>query len=685
MTESNCASLVELASRSSCLPAIGPALCAELCERYERTGTELLLCVLALCCCIKDGDVCLRLEEDGKALPHPLARLAECLAELEDENGAPRSDSAPEDQSARFAAEWGGSVEKFGEHELRAALQSAAVGGPEETGTPLVWDLGRLYFRRYFDCERAIAAAVRERGAREGIVTSDKEERARKVLSVLFDGRSNGSGPDLQKCAAALALTSPFTVISGGPGTGKTTTVTRLLLAMLTLADTQGKVPQVLLCAPTGKAAARLGESVSAALDEGENGWVAAFEERFGSGERISSLIPRRAQTVASLIGTYPHRDSSRNNRERPLSCDILVADEVSMIDMPLFGKLLDALPPDCQIILLGDKDQLCSVEAGSVLADLCASKKLSAGRLKKVASLSAVSEETLASEQALSEHAALLKVSHRFKADSAIGRLAAAVNNPHLGRAQLQQQVFGLLKESDDPDAEACGIFFAPGQAHACAAALADFSLGDCGYGPYLDFLKKEECKLDGESAAEALRLLDRYRILCSNRKGALGSEGLNRVLSARVRKALGNPPDRSEWFDGRVVLVTANNRGIGVANGDIGIFAHDKNAKDGKPDTGKVWFPDGDKARAVSPVFLTQCETGFAMTVHKSQGSEYERVSVCLSERDNSVLSRELVYTGITRAKNHVRVYASKDILLGSCLRAVSRESALAQRLDS
>ena len=500
--------------------------------------------------------------------------------------------------------------------------------------------------------------------------------RAKEILDALF-GKS--SKPDYQKCAAALSLLSPFTVISGGPGTGKTTTVTKILLAKLALMDPS--VPaRVMLAAPTGKAAARLSESIVNTLRSG--GQIKQefldFENKYAGGRDLIDLIPQRAVTVHSLIGVRPHSESCRNNKDNPLACDLLVVDEVSMVDMPLFAKLCAALPPKCSVVLLGDRDQLCSVEAGAVLADLSAGSGAPKELLRQLETIAGIQVGLLDSKAVPAPHVALLRESHRFRADSGIGKLAATINNRAITKAS---QMGDELTECFEHSREECGL--ADEEDKKAMQKLLDLALSGksedelSGYGAFFSYLEERNFFVDARSAKEALERMDKFRVLCSNRRGAYGTDDINRRIIKALREKYKLP--YTEWFPGRIVIVTRNNHSVGLANGDVGFCA--KNISNEI----RIWFPGGeDGARSVNPVFLSDSDDGFALTVHKSQGSEYENVALCLSPKDNPVLTRELVYTGVTRAKKNITVFANKELLSGSCVRSTIRDSALAERIS-
>ncbi|WP_153301714.1 exodeoxyribonuclease V subunit alpha [Endozoicomonas arenosclerae] len=457
-----------------------------------------------------------------------------------------------------------------------------------------------------------------------------------------------------QKTAAAMAATQPLVVISGGPGTGKTTTVTRLLAMLVEKGLSCGKVPDIRLVAPTGKASARLTESIGGALPA------------LNCSEEVRSKIPDQAGTIHRLLGVIPNRPEFRHNINNPLHLDILVVDEASMVDLPLMRHLLDALPSHAQVILLGDRDQLASVDAGSVLGDICAAAEggYSGDQANTLELLTGFNLKDWASNQQ-SEPAETSKInnrfcqlqkSYRFDARSGIGTLAKAVNRGDLQQtANVWQQGFNdiALHPLDDAHYQQLMLL--------CAQ----------GYTPYLQAIHQQQ----DEKAV--LHSFNRFRLLCALREGRLGVEGLNEgIRQALARKNL--IPSEGLWYPGRPVLITRNAHDLGLYNGDIGIALPDQSSRL------KVVFelPDGS-LKHLLPSRLPEHQTVFAMTIHKSQGSEFHHTVMALPEQMTPVLTRELVYTGITRAKSKLDLFASSSILAKSINQRTLRASGLKDRL--
>lgn len=443
-----------------------------------------------------------------------------------------------------------------------------------------------------------------------------EEEQVCADVLTLVDARPAGELPDVvrlfpdewaeQRAAAQMALTQGLTVLTGGPGTGKTTTVARLLALLAEQAALAGRpTPRIALAAPTGKAAARLQEAVQEQVD------------RLGSTDR-ARLTGLQATTLHRLLGSRPDTSSRfRHHRGNRLPHDVIVVDETSMVSLTMMARLLEAVRPDTRLLLVGDPDQLASVEAGAVLADLV--DGLGADRV------------------------AALTTSHRFGA--AIGTLAAAVRSG---------------------DADAALEVLAAGGAHIewlpSAAGLRDVLLPQA--------LRLREACLLG-ATAEALSTLDEHRLLCAHRHGPYGVTHWNRQVQRWLTEATGDPL-WATWYAGRPILVTANDYGLKLYNGDTGVT---------------VASPDGLRvavgARVFAPGRLAEVETMHAMTIHKSQGSQADEVTVLLPTEDSRLLTRELFYTAVTRAQTRVRVVGSEAEVRAAISRQANRATGLGRRL--
>jgi exodeoxyribonuclease V alpha subunit len=577
----------------------------------------------------------------------------------------------------------------------QAALQgSSPMACVRHTGAP---DLGQplvlggtalaplLYLRRYAGYEKRVGQGLVQR-AREPLAVPEAD--ARQWLDRFFvpDLPSADADTDIdwQKTACAVALRARLSVITGGPGTGKTYTAARLLALLLALH--KGESPlRVALAAPTGKAAARLKQSIDNALTTLQK------QVPEGSGLDLNTLIARMgaARTLHSLLGARPDTRQFRHHAANPLDVDVLIVDEASMVHLEMMDALLQALPPTARLVLLGDKDQLASVEAGAVLGDLCRDAAEGCYSAATAQFVQTVAGQTY-SDQYLSQGAApvlaqqtvMLRQSRRFK--GAIGQLALAVNrgDAAAARATLQNAVGAsprtrMPAESSTPIEPGPLLALQPTTPQAvCALALG--TSGKPSYGDYLRLLQQRPAGQDDEVhnawVRSVLRAFERFRILCAVHQGDWGTQGLN----VAVQKALaegGLLKVTGEWFAGRPVMVTRNDAQLGVFNGDVGVVLPNTE------DKLKVWFLDGEALRSVSVMRLAQVETAFVMTVHKSQGSEFEHTALVLPLGGAEVLTRELVYTGITRAREQFTLIEAEAELLES---AIARPSVRASGLS-
>lgn len=516
-------------------------------------------------------------------------------------------------------------------------LASEAVSDGERP-TPIVLCDDRLYLNRMWRNELTVARFFNEANQ----VVDVDEALLAQTLDALFPASDE---IDWQKVAAAVALTRRISVISGGPGTGKTTTVARLLAALIQ--TTRQPRCRIRLAAPTGKAAARLTESLGEAL------------RRLPLTDEQKALLPTEASTLHRLLGAQPGSQRMRYHAGNPLHLDVLVVDEASMIDLPMMARLIDALPEHGRVIFLGDRDQLASVEAGAVLGDICAwvNAGYTAGRAAQLERLTGhpvpAGESDVAG--ALRDSLCLLQKSYRFGSHSGIGSLARAVNNGdrHGVRATLRQAFEDIVLHPLSTTEE--------------YEAMLEQS--QAGYGRYLQLLRE---RAEPEALIAAF---GEFQLLCALRDGPYGVSGVNEQLEQMLnrRRAI-TLPRHSRWYEGRPVMISRNDSALGLFNGDIGIALE-------RGEGLRVWFPMPDGSiKSVQPSRLPEHDTAWAMTVHKSQGSEFDHAALILPAKIVPLVTRELVYTAITRAKQRLSIYADEQVLTQSIVARTERRSGLA-----
>ena len=561
----------------------------------------------------------------------------------------------------------------------RAALAaSPLVAGAD---APLVLAGTRLYLRRYHDYERAVAAAIAARIARPPM----PPDGLARELDRLF-GPAREGVIDWQKIACALAARASFAVITGGPGTGKTTTVVKLLGLLQTLA-LRGDAParlRIRLAAPTGKAAARLNESIAQQIDG------------LDVDAAVKAAIPAEVSTLHRLLGSRPDTRAFRHHRGNPLHLDVLVIDEASMVDLELMAAVLDALPENARLVLLGDKDQLASVEAGAVLGDLCQRAAGGGYDAATVAWLAAVCGEDVSAfaahgaPRALDQHVAMLRVSHRFGDAGAIGRLALAVNRGDAAGVRAAFAGGGDVAHVDPaarPDLAAARLAVPPRDLAARQLALFD-APAESGYRRYLDVVARQRpgARADDDAwrgwADAVLTSRASFQILCAVRRGDAGVDGVNAAVAAALGEA-GLVATGHEWYEGRPVMLTRNDYGLGLMNGDLGVALRvpDETGRARLVVAFAVTDKDGRRrVRFVPPSRLDAVDTVYAMTVHKAQGSEFAHVALVLPADEAGVVTRELVYTAVTRARTRFSLVADAREVDGIVQRAVRRNSGLA-----
>jgi len=560
--------------------------------------------------------------------------------------------------------------------EVRAALRGTAVVTDLADLTspapwrPLVIDAqARLYLARYYVYEQRLARALVAHLDQGEQPVPVKEMRA--CLSRFF-GAARNDGVDWQRVAAVLALSGRLVVISGGPGTGKTTTVAMILACLIYAqeAASSSSSLRIALAAPTGKAAQRMQEALRA--------------RAAGLPPALAAQLPDTSYTLHRLLRQRPD-GSFRYGRDNPLPYDLLVIDEASMIDLALATHLFDAIAPTTRLILLGDKDQLAAVEAGAVFAELSARPAFGRAMQTRLAAALDVDASLFAPDAADEADAALtdcvvwLEHNYRFGLDSPIGQLARAIQR---GAAHDALHLLTRAPAEASTDNQQTAALHEDAADTLCAATLAQL---EAGFAPYAQAVAQALAQpRHAEHLAPLFDALNHFRVLCATHMGARGVAWLNAQLGAPVRQltqsahpaplwAKGNP-----WFAGRPVTITRNDYALGLFNGDTGIALP---AGDGAL---RVWFCDSEgRARAIAPAALPPHDTAFALTVHKSQGSEFDRVALVLPAHAHALLTRELVYTAITRAKTSVDIYSSREALAHAIATPTRRDSGLASRI--
>lgn len=518
----------------------------------------------------------------------------------------------------------------------RQLLADAPVVGGENEKNPIILVGNLLYLQRYWNYENIVSQEIIERcrlnGATEGS----------PGIELFNPGHIHETQRDpYQDMAVRVALQKRFTVISGGPGTGKTTTIARIIMNLHRSA--KGKPPRIMLAAPTGKAAARMQE----ALDRG----MARLSENDNAGKFNG---PIEAKTLHRMLEIVPGRNKDRFTQQNPLPADMVIIDEASMVDLALMAKLVQAVSRNTRLILVGDKDQLASVEAGAVMGDICAG---AAGKMNDSGT-----KADPVHKEVLSDHIVVLQNSYRFGADSGIDELGSAINSGNSGLA---------MKVLDDP-----------GKIHVVFKSFS--GLQDIEREMPGMVMEAIAPVFDIEEPLEALRALEKIKILTPIRKGPFGVSGINQLVERILRRNEILPSVTGwgdQWYSGRPVMINRNDYHHNLFNGDVGITMVDDSR--GEPRI-RVVFPDSDgQARYLVPEQLPDHQTVYAMTVHKCQGTEFDKVLLILPDRDAPLLTRELIYTAVTRARQTVEVWGRRDIFAAAIKRCIHRASGLRNKL--
>jgi exodeoxyribonuclease V alpha subunit len=519
---------------------------------------------------------------------------------------------------------------------LRKLRASGVVGGPGEFA-PLILDKAeRLYLQRYWKYEHDLGRNLQAR-LRDNPIRDFNQTELAKNLVKLFPVQS-----DLQKVAAFVAATSRLCVISGAPGTGKTRTI--VLICALLIALAGKRELNFALAAPTGKAAARLKETIA--------------QTRLALRLPEDVKLPADASTIQRLLGTKGDSPHFRHGAKNPLAADVVIVDEASMIDLALLAKLFDAVRPDARVILVGDKDQLASVEAGSAFRDIC-TPGLEPGISVSVAEAFAKCtgeklESTSASEAPIHSVVVELRRNYRFTPGTGIAELSSAVNQGDAEGAIAVLKSGGRIRWRPSPSVKS---FERELRSHV---------------------LPRFEKLLILTDPAEALNQLAEFAVLCALRRGPFGAETVNGLLERMLRES-GRVEGDGRHHAGEPIIIVRNDYNVGLFNGDLGIVLPDVTSGELR-----IFFrgESGDVLN-FAPGRLPAHQPAFALTVHKSQGSEFRDALVILPERDAPVLTRELLYTGVTRVRETVEVWATEHILRQTIERKIERSSGLRDRL--
>ena len=528
-------------------------------------------------------------------------------------------------------------LRKWSIDELRRVLLSSPLCSAEVSTCPLVLSRGRVYLQRLAEHEAALAELVLARAAASEEVWDGLEEALHRLFTTQKpSAESEGELTDIarhsvsqQRHAAEATTTGLLTVISGGPGTGKTSTVVKILALLQEKARQEGRAAlRVALLAPTGKAAARLSQSIASA------------KTTVPCAPEVRACIADTATTIHCALGVRPGSSNVERNRQFPLDADVVIVDEASMVDLALMRRLFDAVPKAARLILLGDREQLASVEAGAVLGDLCGVGLTLAER----------QGASIAGRMVVLEH------SYRYRADSGIGVLARAI---------------------------------AGGDADAALSVLSDERFDDvCLRMPLVadqmqippELVEGYVALLTARDVDAALAQVGRFRILCAHRGGPFGVERLNARVEGVLRER-GYINTDAAMYPGRPILVQRNDAVAQVYNGDVGVVFVDNESS--SHDLRVMLEGAQGVRRMLSPARLPQFESVYAMTVHKSQGSEFDQVALVLPSEASAVLSRELLYTAVTRARRQVVVYSHESVLRAAISKTIERRSGLRQRL--
>ncbi len=527
-------------------------------------------------------------------------------------------------------------------------LFSVGVAGLPGEFKPLIIDSSnKIYLHRYWNYQNNLASLIKSRVEKDNFEIENG--KIKKILSLLLTNGDNSSDPE-RIAAAVASLLKRFVIITGGPGTGKTTFALNIALLLLELLDPAEENFRILLAAPTGKGAARLSEAVNNSVQ-----YIKADSNKI-------RFIPSEAQTIHRILKNVGGTPFFYYNADNKLPVDLLIVDEASMIDMALMSKLMEAIPLDSHVILLGDKDQLASVEAGSMLGDICESGDTRffsdsfTSILKEISPLDFNQFTTEKSISPLSDSIIEFNKNFRFPPESGIGILSNLIKEGNL--FELEK----IIKKNEFDDIEWIE--------NRNLESLKEFV-----------FSRWEEifAKLSPEMTIEdKFQIYNSFRILNAHRVGPWGSLAINKFIEAEYKRK-NKIHHNTQWYPGKPIMIFENNYDFQLFNGDSGIVLEEKGYNGVK-----VFFEKpGQSYKIIEPALLPENEAFYSMTVHKSQGSEFDHILLVLPDEDSPILSRELIYTAITRAKKRVEIWGNKDVFLQAVGRKVKRTSGLSEAL--
>ncbi|MFP8488232.1 exodeoxyribonuclease V subunit alpha [Gracilimonas sp. Q87] len=498
---------------------------------------------------------------------------------------------------------------------------------------PLVMEEGRLYLHKFWKFEEELTAWIRNRAK----ITNEITENEKKVIAEFIKPKKEQFVSNWQEVALCLSFIKNLIVISGGPGTGKTHTVLNIITAQLL--SNQNKNYNIALTAPTGKAARRLIDSI----EEGKESLPNHLKEEI--------VLPESAMTVHKLLGASYRSNTFQYDNENHLPHDIVVVDEASMLDINMWVRLVRAIGPNTKLVVLGDKDQLASVEAGSILGDICAGENSYSNEVAtQISDLTGTAPLTAApNTPAINDCVVFLTKSYRFSDDSGIKKLADAIND------QNSEAVLNLLQNEDHPD-----LKWIEPKTNTLEKIISKYGLNH-----FEEYSANDEKRMEASNSR---------KILCAIRKTKYGVESINQLVEIGIKRK-NSLIISNDWYDGRLVMATKNDAALRIRNGEMGIF----NIKEDK-----IQF-EGEHNFSISPSRLADYESAYAITIHKSQGSEFEDVAIMLPESYSDVLSKEILYTAVTRARKNTLVFGSKDVIQKTVERSVNRQSGVKGKIWS